>query len=103
MIKTVTASCLAAVFFFTLSVCFADVVKGTIEKVNIKSYEITVSGTIVKVSKASVFTHNDLGLVKNVIIRDINDHLGQSAVCYGDNNKEGIFEAYKVKIVEGHK
>ena len=88
---------------FACSACYADTIKGIIEKVDIKAYELTVSGKKVDVSKALVFTENDMKTTKNVIIRDLKDHRGEKAVCYGSINKEGVFSAYKVKVLEGHR
>lgn len=85
------------------STCYADSIKGTIEKVDIKAYELTVDGKKVNVSKAMVFTENDMGVVKTIIIRDLKDHKGETAVCYGSPGKEDIFVAYKVRVSEGHK
>ena len=92
--------------FVILSVCgycHADTVKGDIEKVDIKAYEIVVNGTIVNVSRATIFTENDMKVTKNVIIRDLKDHRGEFAVCYGSVGKDKIFRAYKVRVMEGHK
>ena len=83
--------------------CYADTIKGTIEKVDIKVYEIIVGQKRVDVSKATVFTENDMGVVKNIIIRDLKDHKGETAICYGSPGKEDIFIAYKVRVSEGHK
>lgn len=83
--------------------CYADVVKGVIEKVNIKEYYIIVDGTRVNISKAMVFTENDMKVTKNIIIRDIKDHEREAAVCYGSFGKDNIFTAYKVRVLEGHK
>lgn len=85
--------------------CYADVVKGDIEKVNIKVYEIIVNGKRVNVSKAIVFTENESNITKTVIIRDLKDHIGERAVCYGsmDTDKEDVFNAYRVKVIEGHR
>lgn len=94
---------LALIMLFVYSACYADIIKGIIEKVDLKTYELTVSGKIVEVSKASIFTVNDMSTTKAVIIRDLKDHLGEKAVCYGAINKEGVFSAYKVKIAEGHR
>ena len=44
--------------------CCADTVKGTIEKVVIKEYYIIVNGNKVDVSKATIFTENDMNVVK---------------------------------------
>lgn len=81
----------------------ADTIKGTIEKVDIKEYRIVVNGNNVDISKATVFTENDMKVTKNIIIRDLKDHKREAAVCYGSFNKENIFIAYKVKVLEGHK
>ena len=83
--------------------CCADTVKGTIEKVVIKEYYIIVNGNKVDVSKATIFTENDMNVVKNIIVRDLKDHKGENAVCYGSLGKENTFVAYKVRIREGHK
>ena len=83
--------------------CYADMVRGTIEKVNIKEYYIIVNGNKVDVSKATVSTENDMNVVKNVIIRDLKDHKGEIAVCYGSFGKENTLIAYKVRVLEGHK
>ena len=83
--------------------CYADTVKGTIEKVDIKEYYIIVNGNKVDVSKATIFTENDMNVVKNVIIRDLKDHKGETAVCYGSFGKEKTLIAYKVRVLEGHK
>jgi hypothetical protein len=83
--------------------CYADTVKGTIEKVVIKEYYIIVNGSKVDVSKATIFTENDMNVVKNVIVRDLKDHKGENAVCYGSFNKENTLIAYKVRVLEGHK
>ena len=91
-----------AVIFINIP-CFADVIKGAIEKVDLKTYEITVGGKVVNVSKATIFTVNDMGTTKNVIIRDIKDHRGETVVCYGSAGKDNIMDAYKVKVVEGHR
>lgn len=96
-------SLLAAAIIFICPVCFADVLKGHIEKVNIKNYEIVVNGERVNVSKATIFTENDLNVVKNVITRDLKDHEGKKVICYGSIGKDNIFEAYKVKVIEEHK
>ncbi len=85
------------------SSCYADTVKGTIEKVVIKEYYIIVNGNKVDVSKATIFTENDMNVIKNVIIRDLKDHEGETAVCYGSFGKEKILIAYKVRVMEGHK
>lgn len=85
------------------SVCYADSVRGTIEKVDLKKQEIVVGGTNVDILKATIFTENDMGVTKNIITRDIKDHKGEYAVCYGSLNKNNIFSAYKVKIREGHR
>lgn len=85
------------------SSCYADTVKGDIDKVNIKTYEIVVNGSTVNIAKATVFTENDMGITKNVIIRDVKDHRGERAVCYGSVEKDNVFHAYRVKIIEGHK
>ncbi len=83
--------------------CYADTVRGTIEKVVIKEYYIIVNGDKVDVSKATIFTENDMNVVKNVIIRDLKDHKGETAVCYGSFGKENTLIAYKVRVLEGHK
>jgi hypothetical protein len=83
--------------------CYAGVVKGTIEKVFIKEYYIIVNGNKVDVSKATIFTENDMNVTKNIIIRDLKDHEGEVAVCYGSPDKEKTFMAYKVRVLEGHK
>lgn len=83
--------------------CYADTIKGKIEKVDIKEYYIIVNGNKVNVSRAMVFTQNDMNVVKTVIIRDLKDHEGQTAVCYGSFGKEGTLNAYKVRVLEGHK
>ena len=83
--------------------CHADTVKGTIEKVIVKGYYIIVSGNKVDVSKATISTENDMNVVKNVIIRDLKDHKGETAVCYGSFGKENTLIAYKVRVLEGHK
>jgi hypothetical protein len=93
----------AALVLFACSAASADGVKGTIENVNIKAYFITVNGRIVDVSKATVFTQNDMGVTKTIIIRDLKDHKGEYAVCYGSLDKDNVFSAYKVKVVEGHR
>jgi hypothetical protein len=91
-----------SVFLFN-SECLAYTVKGTIEKVDIKNYEMTVDGKKVNILKATVFTVNDLGVSKDIIVRDLKDHKGESAVCYGSFNKDGVLEAYRIKVKEGHK
>ena len=83
--------------------CYADTVKGTIEKVVIKEYCIVVNGNKVDVSKATIFTENDMNVVKNVIIRDLKDHKGETAVCYGSVGKDNALIAYRVRVLEGHK
>lgn len=91
---------------FTLcvnSVSYADVIKGTIEKTDVKAHKITVNGKIVDVSNASVFTENDMKVTKVIIMRDLRDHLREEVVCYGSMGKEDTFEAYKVRVLEGHK
>lgn len=86
------------------SLCHADTIKGKIDKVDIKTYEIYVGGNVINVSKATIFTENDMKVTKNIIVRDLKDHRGEAAVCYGSvNDKDNIFHAYKVKILEGHK
>lgn len=91
------------ILFFTAVACYADTVKGTIEKVNIKEYYIMVNGNKVNVAKATVFTENDMNVAKNVIIRDLKDHKGETAVCYGSFDKDNTLVAYKVRVLEGHK
>jgi len=93
----------ALIAFFLGGVCYADTVNGIIDKVDMKKYEIIVNGTIVNVSKALVFTENDMGITKTVNIRDLKDHKGEKAVCYGSVNRENVFSAYKVKVNEGHR
>lgn len=93
----------AIALFFASSICYADVIKGTMEKVDIKTYEITVNGLKVSVAKATVFTENDMKVTKNVIVRDLKDHAGEAVVCYGSVDKNNIFEAYKVRVLEGHR
>ena len=88
---------------FTSSACYAEIVKGTIERVNIKVYQVIVGGRVVNVSKAMVFTENDMGTTKSIIIRDIKDHIGEKAICYGTEGKDNTLDAYKVRITEGHK
>lgn len=83
--------------------CYADVVKGIIEKVDLRAYQIVVNGNIVDVSRAIVFSDNDMNVTKTIIIRDLKDHKGEKAVCYGSVGKENIFIAYKVKVIEGHR
>jgi hypothetical protein len=83
--------------------CYAETVKGTIEKVNIKEYIIIVNGTKVNISKATVSTENNMNVIKNIIMRDVKDHNGQRAVCFGSFDKNDIFVAYKVRIQEDHK
>lgn len=83
--------------------CYADTVKGTIEKVVIKEYYIIVNGNKVDVSRATVSTENDMNVTKNIIIRDLKDHKGEKAVCYGSFNKDNVLIAYKVRVFEGHK
>jgi hypothetical protein len=83
--------------------CYADTVKGTIEKVIIKEYYLIVNGNKVDVSKATIFTENDMGVVKNVIVRDLKDHEGETAVCYGSVNKDNTLIAYRVRVIEGHR
>lgn len=85
------------------SICYADTIKGVIEKVDIKAYEIIVNGKRIDVSSATIFTENDMNVTKDIIIRDLKDHKGETAVCYGSVNKDGIFNAYKVRVFEGHK
>jgi hypothetical protein len=94
---------LVLIVLFTGSACYADIIKGTIEKVDLKIYELTVSGKKIDVSKATVFTENGMNTTKNVIIRDLKDHVGETAFCYGSINKEGVFSAYKVRVMEGHR
>ena len=83
--------------------CYADTVRGTIEKVVIKEYYIIVNGNKVNVHKAMVFTENDMKVVKSVIIRDLKDHVGETAVCYGSFEKDNSLTAYKVRVLEGHR
>lgn len=83
--------------------CYADVIKGDIEKVNIKDYEMIVNGERVKMPKAIVFTENDMGVGKTIIIRDLKDHVGEKAICYGSMGKDGVFNAYRIKVIEGHR
>lgn len=83
--------------------CYADTVKGTIEKVVVKESYIIVNGNKLDVSKATIFTENDMNVVKNVIMRDLKDHKGEAAVCYGSFGKENTLVAYKVRVLEGHK
>lgn len=97
-----------AILFILLILCvagdsYADTVKGTIEKVVLKEYYIIVNGNKVNISKAMVFTENDMNVVKNVIIRDLKDHKRETAVCYGSFDKENTLIAYKVRVLEGHK
>ena len=84
-------------------VAYADILKGTIEKTDVQAHKITVNGKTVDVSKAMVFTENDMKITKVIIMRDLRDHLREEAVCHGSMNKDGVFEAYKVKVLEGHK
>lgn len=96
------------VLFILLILCmagssYADTIKGTIEKVDIKEYCIVVNGNKVDVSKATIFTENGMNVVKNVIIRDLKDHRGETAVCYGFPGKENSLIAYKVRVFEGHR
>jgi hypothetical protein len=97
-----------AILFILIILCaagssYADTVKGTIDKVVIKEYYIIVSGNKVDVSKASIFTDNDMNVTKSVLVRDLKDHGGEKAVCYGSLDKENTLVAYKVRIMEGHK
>jgi hypothetical protein len=94
---------LSLAILLAASFCFADTVKGVIEKVDIKNYEMTVSGKKVKILTATVYTDNEVNLTKNVIVRDLKDHIGEKAVCYGSFDKEGVLDAYKVRVKEGHK
>lgn len=94
---------LVVIGLFASSACYADTIKGTIEKVDIKTYEIIVGGEKVGVAKATIFTVNDMGVVKNVIVRDLKDHRGETAICYGSVGKDDIFDAYKVRVLEGHR
>lgn len=94
---------LAAAILCISGISYADVLKGTIEKTDVEAHKITVSGKIIDVSKATVFTENDMKVTKIIIMRDLRDHLREEAVCYGSPGKDGIFEAYKVKVLEGHK
>lgn len=84
-------------------VSYADVIKGAIEKTDVKAHKITVNGTVIDVSKATVFTQNEMNTTKNIIMRDLKDHVREKAVCYGSMDKEGVFVAYKVKVLEGHR
>ena len=88
---------------FLAGTCLADIIKGSIDKVDIKNYELTVGGRKVGISKATVFTVNDIGVTKVVITRDLKDHQGEDAVCYGSFDKDGVMDAYKVRVKEGHK
>jgi hypothetical protein len=83
--------------------CYADTIKGTIDKVNIKEYYIIVKGNKINVSKATIFTENDMNVTKNVIVRDLKDHERETAVCYGSFDKDNTLIAYKVKIMEGRR
>lgn len=83
--------------------CYADTVRGSIEEVDIKGYRIIVNGNKVDVSKATIFTENGMNVVKNVIIRDLKDHKGEMAVCYGSFGKDNTLIAYKIRILEGHR
>lgn len=83
--------------------CYADTVKGTIEKVVVKESYIIVNRNKVDVSRATIFTENDMNVVKNVIMRDLKDHKGETAVCYGSFDKENTLVAYKVRVLESHK
>ena len=97
---------MALSFFIILCICVhccADTIKGNIEKVDIKTYEIVVNGNTVNVSKATIFTENEMKIIKNVIVRDLKDHRGEAAVCYGSVEKDNIFHAYKVRVMEEHK
>jgi hypothetical protein len=94
---------LILILLFVCSACYADIIKGIIEKVDLTTYELTVSGKKVEVSKASIFTENSMNTTKSIIIRDLKDHSGETAVCYGSINKEGAFSAYKVRVIEGHR
>lgn len=96
-------SLLILIVIFICSACYADTIKGTIEKVDLKTYELTVSGKKVEVSKALIFTENSMNTTKGIIIRDLKDHKGETAVCYGSINKEGVFSAYKVRVIEDHR
>ena len=87
---------------FINSVCYASTIKGIMEKVDLKKYEIAVGGKIVDVSKADIFTENDMHVTKTVIIRDLKDNLGSNVICYGSVGKENVFNAYKVRVFEGH-
>lgn len=95
-------------FLFLIILCiagvsYADVIKGTIEKTDVKAHKITVNGNVIDVSKATVFTQNEMNTTKNIIMRDLKDHVREEAVCYGSMDKEGVFVAYKVKVLEGHR
>lgn len=97
---------IAIFILIALCICtalYADTIKGSMDKVDIKKYEITVAGKKIGIAKATVFTQNDMNVTKNVIIRDLKDHEGETAICYGFPNKEGGFDAYKVKVLEGHR
>ncbi|MCX5666109.1 MAG: hypothetical protein NT036_03560, partial [Candidatus Omnitrophica bacterium] len=91
------------IFLCTVGNCYADTIKGAIEKVDLKEYYIIVNGNKVDVSKATIFTENDMNVTKNIIVRDLKDHKGESAACYGSLGKENVFVAYRVRIREGHK
>ena len=99
--RSMTLAILA--ILFVCGSCYADSIKGKIEKVEIKSYEMVVNGNLINISKAMVFTENDLKVTKSVIIRDVKDHVGEVAICYGSVGKDNVFRAYKVRIMEGHK
>jgi hypothetical protein len=101
MLNRVLLTAMALLLFS--GTCLADTITGPIDKIDIKNYEITVSGKKVNVSTATVFTVNDMGVTKPVIIRDLKDHMGEVAVCYGSFNKDQVMEAYKVKVREGHR
>lgn len=101
MIKIMSLIVLTALLF--ICVCYADTVKGKIDKVDIKAYEIIVNGQKVNVARADVFTENDMNTTKTIIIRDLKDHKGETAICYGSTDKSGIFTAYKVRVIEGHR
>lgn len=88
---------------FISTACYAHTIKGSIEKVDIKSYEIIIDGKRISVSKALVFTQNDMNVTKTVIIRDLKEHKGETAICYGSIGSDNIFNAYKVRVLEGHK
>ena len=85
------------------NICYADTIKGSIDKVDIRNYKIIVNGNMIDVSKALVFTQNEMNVTKAVIIRDLKDHKGEEAVCYGSIGKDNVFNAYKVKILERHR